>query len=142
MCRQIVASIGLGSAAGTHSAKREDIEPAPGSIAEDRLLWALSGQIDIRAALLILHIGLTDTSVVLRRSNSYLSGEGVSANTNTRKELEMSTLFNRLNEAARKRAAYHRTVSELENLPLDTKLDLNIYSDDIPRIAADAVYGR
>lgn len=54
----------------------------------------------------------------------------------------MSTLFNRLNTAIQKRAAYHRTVAELESLPLDTRLDLNIYAGDIPQIAAQAVYGR
>ena len=54
----------------------------------------------------------------------------------------MSTLFTRLNSAVQKRIAYHRTVSELESLPLDTRLDLEIYSGDIPKIAMQAVYGR
>lgn len=54
----------------------------------------------------------------------------------------MSTLFTRLNTVLQKRMAYHRTVAELENLSLDTRLDLDIYSDDIPKIAARAVYGR
>lgn len=52
------------------------------------------------------------------------------------------SLFNRLNSAVQKRVAYHRTVSELERLPLDARLDLNIYKDDIPKLAAQAVYGR
>ena len=54
----------------------------------------------------------------------------------------MSTLFTRLISAVQKRVSYHRTVAELESLPLDTRLDLEIYSGDIPKIAAQAVYGR
>lgn len=39
-------------------------------------------------------------------------------------------------------SAYLRTRRELENLPLDVALDLNIYHGDADRIARSAVYGR
>jgi uncharacterized protein YjiS (DUF1127 family) len=52
------------------------------------------------------------------------------------------TFIDKVRIAARKRAAYRRTVAELSALPLDTALDLDIYRDDIPRIARHAVYGR
>lgn len=52
------------------------------------------------------------------------------------------SLFTRLNKAVTQRIAYHRTVAELDALPLDTRLDLDIYKGDIPAIAAQAVYGR
>ena len=42
---------------------------------------------------------------------------------------------------ARKRAAYRRTVRELGALDRNTRLDLDIYEGDIPRIAQKAVYG-
>ena len=44
-------------------------------------------------------------------------------------------------EAARKRAAYRRTVTELENLPTNVAMDLNIDRGDVKRIAHRAVYG-
>jgi len=50
----------------------------------------------------------------------------------------MSTLRTRLS----KRAAYHRTVDELRNLPLDVALDLDIYPGDAERIARQTIYGR
>ena len=52
------------------------------------------------------------------------------------------SIFTRLNTAVQKRVAYNRTVYELETLPLNTRLDLDIYAGDIPQIAARAVYGR
>lgn len=54
----------------------------------------------------------------------------------------MTGLFNTLNTAARKRAAYNRTVAELQALPLDIALDLDIYQGDIEKIARRAVYGK
>ena len=54
----------------------------------------------------------------------------------------MTTLFNQLREAAKKRAAYQRTVYELKTMPLDVALDLDIYPGDAEKIAAEAVYGR
>lgn len=41
----------------------------------------------------------------------------------------------------RKFAEYRRTKRELENLPLDVALDLDIYRADAARIAHKAVYG-
>lgn len=40
-----------------------------------------------------------------------------------------------------KRMQYHRTVRELQNLPTDTALDLDIYPGDAKKIAHRAVYG-
>lgn len=49
--------------------------------------------------------------------------------------------FTSLRTALRNRAAYLRTVSELKRLPLDLRLDLDIYEGDITTIARRAVYG-
>jgi hypothetical protein len=54
----------------------------------------------------------------------------------------MSTLLNRLQDSLRKRAAYARTLAELEAMPLEVAIDLDIYKPDAPKIAARAVYGR
>ncbi len=51
------------------------------------------------------------------------------------------TLINTIREAARKRAAYNRTVAAIEAMPLDTALDLDIHRPDARRIARKAVYG-
>lgn len=51
------------------------------------------------------------------------------------------TLIQSIRGAARRRAAYRRTVAELSALPLDTALDLNIPREDVRRIARRAVYG-
>jgi len=53
----------------------------------------------------------------------------------------MIALVSNFRTAARKRAAYRRTVGELSALPQDTLLDLDIYRGDIPRIARRSVYG-
>ncbi len=53
----------------------------------------------------------------------------------------MMTIVSNLAAAARKRAAYNRTVAELRALPLDTALDLDIYRGDARKIAQLAVYG-
>jgi uncharacterized protein YjiS (DUF1127 family) len=53
----------------------------------------------------------------------------------------MQTLVSRLRDAARRHAAYRRTVAELSAIPLDTALDLDIYHGDIPAIARRAVWG-
>ncbi|MEM9792689.1 MAG: hypothetical protein AAF848_07080 [Pseudomonadota bacterium] len=62
--------------------------------------------------------------------------------TDTPEGSDMESLFSRLQTAARKRAAYNRTVAELSALPLDSCLDLDIYKGDIPKIARAAVYGK
>lgn len=43
--------------------------------------------------------------------------------------------------ALQKRAAYLRTKAELERMPLDVALDLDIYKGDAAKIASRAVYG-
>ncbi len=53
----------------------------------------------------------------------------------------MMQVIERLKTAARKRAAYHRTVAEIEAMSLDVALDLAIYRGAARRIAHDAIYG-
>jgi uncharacterized protein YjiS (DUF1127 family) len=53
----------------------------------------------------------------------------------------MMTVISRLKSAAAKRAAYKRTVAELEAMPLDVALDLDLFREDARRIARHAVYG-
>ena len=53
----------------------------------------------------------------------------------------MMDIIARLRMAARKRAAYARTVAEIEAMPLDVALDLDIYQGDARKIARRAVYG-
>lgn len=50
-------------------------------------------------------------------------------------------LFSRIRDAARKRAAYRRTVHELRGIPASLAEDLNIYPGDSKRLAREAVYG-
>lgn len=54
----------------------------------------------------------------------------------------MTSFMTRLRSAAAKRAAYHRTVSEISRMPLDVALDLGIYREDAERMARKAIYGR
>ena len=54
----------------------------------------------------------------------------------------MTTLLTDLQTRLKKRAAYMRTKAELENMPLDVAIDLDIYKPDAGKIAAKAVYGR
>lgn len=51
------------------------------------------------------------------------------------------TYFAKLSNAARKRAEFRRTVAELDALPLDLKLDLDIDHDRAVSLARQAVYG-
>jgi hypothetical protein len=53
----------------------------------------------------------------------------------------MTGIISTLKAAAHKRAAYNRTVTELQNLPLDIALDLDIHREDARRLARLAVYG-
>jgi uncharacterized protein YjiS (DUF1127 family) len=53
----------------------------------------------------------------------------------------MNTVIARLKSAAARRAAYYRTIQELEAMPLDVALDLDIHREDARRIARSAVYG-
>ncbi len=43
--------------------------------------------------------------------------------------------------AANRRAAYLRTVHELQTMPLDVALDLDLFREDARLIARRAVYG-
>ena len=54
----------------------------------------------------------------------------------------MTSLFETLRDRAQKRARYNETVAELSSTTLNTRLDLDIYQGDIPRIAHRAVYGK
>ena len=87
--------------------------------------------------------------------HSYLSGHGVSAISPLRRanraaqirksdlrEKNMTHVLSTLRTTLAKRAAYHRTVDELRNLPIDVALDLDIYPGDAERIAYETVYGR
>ena len=51
------------------------------------------------------------------------------------------TLLTNLREAARKRAAYRRTVNELRGVPEHLAEDLGIYPGDAKRLAREVVYG-
>ena len=53
----------------------------------------------------------------------------------------MMTVIAQLKSAAARRAAYLRTVHEIETMPLDVALDLDIHREDARRIARTAVYG-
>ncbi len=51
--------------------------------------------------------------------------------------------FNDLRIAAKKRAAYNRTVAEISRLPVELAIeDMGIYPSDAHKIALRAVYGR
>lgn len=52
----------------------------------------------------------------------------------------MMALFSNIRTRLEKRRAYQRTVAEIKAMPLDVALDLDIYREDAPRIAASAVY--
>ncbi len=54
----------------------------------------------------------------------------------------MTTLLTQLNTAVAKRRAYNRTVLELRNMPLDTALDLDLFTEDAEKTAYQVVYGR
>jgi uncharacterized protein YjiS (DUF1127 family) len=51
------------------------------------------------------------------------------------------SLISQLRTAARKRAAYKRTVRELRGIPLHLVEDLGIYPGDETRLARQAIYG-
>ena len=54
----------------------------------------------------------------------------------------MNSIFGDLRAAARKRAAYNRTVKEISALSNETAWDIGIYPGDAHRLAREAVYGR
>ena len=51
------------------------------------------------------------------------------------------SIMSKIRDARAKRAAYNRTVAEIQALPQGTALDLGIYRGDARKIAWDAVYG-
>lgn len=51
------------------------------------------------------------------------------------------SVLNSVSQAIQKRVAYLRTKSELEAMPLNVALDLDIYRGDAAKIASKAVYG-
>ncbi len=51
------------------------------------------------------------------------------------------TMFTRFENQLRAWIKYRRTAAELQKLPLDVALDLDIYRGDARRIARQAVYG-
>jgi uncharacterized protein YjiS (DUF1127 family) len=51
------------------------------------------------------------------------------------------TLLSQLRDAARKRAAYHRTLNALRGVPDHLAEDLGIYPGDARSLARKAVYG-
>ncbi|WP_175546830.1 hypothetical protein [Natronohydrobacter thiooxidans] len=54
----------------------------------------------------------------------------------------MSTILTTIQIRLKQRAAYRRTKAEIEAMPLDVAIDLDIYKPDAARIAEKAVYGR
>ncbi len=52
-----------------------------------------------------------------------------------------SSILTNLRAAAHKRSRYQKTKFEIETMPLDVALDLDIYRGDAARIARKAVYG-
>ena len=53
----------------------------------------------------------------------------------------MKSLITYLRTAARQRALYNRTASEIMRMPADIARDLNIYPGDAHHIARQIVYG-
>ena len=54
----------------------------------------------------------------------------------------MSAILTTIQTRLRQRAAYLRTKTELENMPLEVAIDLDIYKPDAAKLASRAVYGR
>jgi hypothetical protein len=50
-------------------------------------------------------------------------------------------MFNTVRESVSRRIAYNRTLNALSELPLNSRLDLDIYVGDLQKIAHRAVYG-
>lgn len=53
----------------------------------------------------------------------------------------MRNIYGRIGRDLSNWAKYRRTVAEIEAMPLDVALDLDIYREDATRIARHAVYG-
>lgn len=53
----------------------------------------------------------------------------------------MTEFLTQLQTRLKQRAAYARTKSELEAMPLEVAIDLDIYKPDAAKLASRAVYG-
>lgn len=53
----------------------------------------------------------------------------------------MTSLLAELQSRIAKRAAYAKTVAEIENMPTATAIDLGLFKADASKIAQKAVYG-
>ena len=53
----------------------------------------------------------------------------------------MTGIYGKLKDAAAKRAAYNRTIREIESMSTDAALDIGIFREDAEKIARKAVYG-
>ena len=62
-------------------------------------------------------------------------------NANANQRSPHMSVLNSVSQAIQKRVAYLRTKSELEAMPLNVALDLDIYRGDAAKIASKAVYG-
>jgi len=51
------------------------------------------------------------------------------------------SILNKFRNAREKRAAYYRTVAEIEAMSTETAIDLGIFREDARRIAQQAIYG-
>jgi hypothetical protein len=88
----------------------------------------------------MLHSSMTPARVVVRATwAQILLVRNADART---KGTMMNKLLNQIQGAARTRAAYRRTLSEIQQMPLDVALDLGIDRTAAERIAHIAVYGR
>ena len=52
------------------------------------------------------------------------------------------SIVSKFRTASAKRAAYNRTVAEIEAMPFEVAIDLGIFREDARQIASRAVYGR
>ena len=53
----------------------------------------------------------------------------------------MSSIMTRIRTAAERRRRYSRTVREIQTMPIDVALDLDLHRGDARRIARRAIYG-
>ena len=86
---------------------------------------------NVQSGVLILEIARPVGGTILLMYREVLIKKGVT-------QMSIMTKFRAANA---KRAAYYRTVAEIEAMSIDTALDLGIYRGDAHRIAHEAVYG-
>ena len=83
---------------------------------------------------------VTYLKTALARPASILKSGPTTINSRQMKKLAM-TILNSVRSALRRRAAYLRTKRQIEALPLDVALDLDLHREDAAKIANRAVYG-